>query len=223
MSSKNTTVIDLVTDNEKLGKENYEVKRDHTTHLVILLILSWCGIGFLIWLSFFHFPKEEFVWTSNAGAVCRVTPISEPHISQQLVAQFALEAAVSAYTYDYVNYRKTVTEMADRYFTTDFRNSYIPTFADSAALRAVLENYYIVSAVNPPNKPPQIKSVGRKGGTGPYFWDVQVPIKVSYSSGRRTNDENILATVRVIRVDPSRPNPTGIAVDSLQTSQLLNY
>lgn len=222
MSAKKS-IVDLVLENESLEKENYETKRDYAGRMLALLIISWIGIAFLIWLTFFHFPKKEFAWTSNAGAVCDVTPIRDPHINQQIAAQFALEAAVSTYTYDYVNYRRSVTEMADRYFTTDFRNSYLSIFGDSAALRSVLENYYIVSAVNPPNKPPQIKSVGRKGGTGAYFWDVQVPLKVSYSAGRRTNDENILATVRVIRVDPSRVNPTGIAVDSLQASQMLNY
>lgn len=216
------TTVDLVVKNQELEEENYEIKRDNSIRLMGLLGLSWIGIAFLGWLAFFHFPKKEFVWTSNAGAVCNVTPISEPHINQQIVANFALEAAVSAYTYNYVNYRRAVTETADRYFTTDFRNSYIPAFADSAALKSVLENYFIVSAVNPPNRPPQIKSVGRKGGTGAYYWDIQVPLKVSYSSGRRTSDENILATVRVIRVDPSRPNPTGIAVDSLQAAQMLN-
>lgn len=216
------TMVDLVMKNQELEKENYEVKRDNAGRLLGLLAISWIGIVFLIWLAFFHFPKKEFVWTSNAGAVCNAIPISEPHINQQIAANFALDAAVSSYTYNYVNYRRAVTDTADRYFTPDFRNSYLPAFGDSAALKVVLENYFIVSAVNPPSKPPQIKSVGRKGGTGAYYWDVQVPLKVSYSSGRRTNDENILATVRVIRVDPSRPNPTGIAVDSLQAAQMLN-
>ena len=219
---KALTTVDLVAENIEMEKENYVIKRDNTIRLMALLGLSWLGIAFLIWLAFFHFPKKEFVWTSNAGAVCNVIPISEPHIDQQIVVNFALDAAVSTYTYNYVNYRRAVTEVADRYFTTDFRNSYLPAFGDSAALKSVLENYFIVSAVNPPNKPPQVKSVGRKAGTGAYYWNVLVPLKVSYSSGRRTNDENIVATVRVIRVDPSRPNPTGIAVDSLQATQMLN-
>lgn len=216
------TTVDLVAENQVLEQENYEIKRDNTVRLMALLGLSWIGIAFLIWLAFFHFPKKEFVWTSNAGAVCNVTPISEPHINPQIVVNFALEAAVSTYTYNYVNYRRAVNETADRYFTSDFRDSYFPAFSDSGALKSVLENYFIVSAVNPPNKPPQIKSVGRKSGTGAYYWDVQVPLRVSYSSGRRSSDESILATVRVIRVDPSRPNPTGIAVDSLQAAQMLN-
>lgn len=220
---KPLSVVDLISENQQLVEDNYKGKRDQATKLLALLIISWIGIVFLVWLAFFHFPKKEFVWTSDAGAVCAAIPVSEPNVNQQLVAQFALEAAVSAYTYDYVNYRRSVTEMADKYFTADFRNSYFSAFADSTALKSVLDNYYIVSAVSPPNKPPQIKDIGRKGATGAYFWDVQVPLKVSYSSGRRTSDENILATIRVIRVAPTKTNPTGIAVDSMQTAQMVNY
>lgn len=220
MSKGSETMVDLVMQNQDLERENYEIKRDQSMRLMGLLVMSWLGIGFLVWLAFFHFPKKEFAWTSNAGAVCNVTPIGEPHINPQIAVNFALEAAVSAYSYNYVDWKRQITDTASRYFTPDFRNSYMMTFPDSPALKAVIANYFIVSAVNPPNKPPQIKAIGRKGGA--YYWDVQVPLKVSYTSGRKNIDEPVLALIRVIRVDPSRPNPTGIAVDSLQGSQMLN-
>lgn len=216
------TTVDLVVENQRLEQENHETKRDVAVKFFVAFLISALVNCFLIWLAFFYYPEKEFVWTSNAGAVCNVTPISEPHISQQIVTQFALEAAVSIYTYDYVNYRRSITNTADKYFTNDFRKRFFPAFADSAALKSVLDNYFIVSAVSPPNKPPQVVSVGKKGGSGAYYWNVQVPLTVSYSSGRKTSDENILATVQVVRVDPSRSNPTGIAVDSLQTEQMLN-
>lgn len=214
------TSVDLVMENRELEKEVYESKRDNTSRLVGIIIVSWIAIAFLVWLAFFYYPKKEFVWTSNAAAVCAVTPIGEPHIHPQVAVNFASEAAIGIYSYDYINYRRSITQTAEKYFTPEFRDQFMPVFADSANLKAVLENYYIVSAINPANKPPQIEKVGTKGGA--YFWDVQVPLKVYYASGRKVNEENVLATVRVIRTDPSRINPTGIAVDNIVTRQMLN-
>lgn len=220
MSKPGSTTVDLVTENQQLEEENYAIRRDGTGRLITILIVSVLANAFLIWLAFFHFPKKEFVWTSNAGAVCSVTPISEPHLHPQIIANFAQEAAIGIYSYDYVNYRRSITQTAERYFTPSFRDSFMPMFSDSANLKMVLDNYYIVSAINPANKPVQIARAGRKKGA--YFWEIQVPIKVYYASGRKVKDENVLATVTVIRTDPSRVNPTGIAVDYIDTRQMLN-
>lgn len=220
--SEKETVVDLLADKNQLTEENYTLKRNHAGVLLTIIAVSWLGIAFLLWLAFIHFPQKQVAWTSNAGAVCNLTPIKEPHIHHQVAIDFAVEAAVMTQTYDYVNWRRQLTDTSNRYYTPDFRNSFMLAFPESRTLATVLNNLFIVSSTSIPNKPAQLAAVGRKGATGAYYWDIQVPLTVSYVSGRKINPEVVRADVRVIRVEPSRLNPRGIAVDNIQTRQLLN-
>lgn len=209
-----TAVVDLVVENNELKDQNYQEKRDNTLRLVVIMVVEAIAIFFLIWLAFFHFPKTKFAWTSNAGAVCSVTPIDQPHIHHAVAADFAKEAVVSVYSYDYVNYRRHITDTANKYFTQEFRDAFMPMFAESKNLKSVVENTNIVSANT--DGPVQLAKVGGPKGK-PYSWVFQVPLQVFYTVGRKpSRPENLLATVTVVRVDPPTiPNPTGIAVSNI--------
>lgn len=214
-----STVIDLVRENNELREENYQEKRDNSLRQLTFLVISLLVNGFLIWLAFFHFPKTKYVWTSNAAAVCAVTPISEPHLMPGVVADFAAQAAVSIYTYDYINYRRVVTAVSEKYFTPEFRDLYMPMFSESKLLQSVIDNTNIVSAQTA--GPAQIAEKGRLHN-GAFYWKVQVPLYVYYTVGKKPpRVDKILATVTVSRVDPSRMNPSGIAVSNVATAPLL--
>lgn len=219
--SKKTPVLqsDLVIRNNELEQEVYTEKGAKTKILVTVLMFCVVAIAFLIWLAFFHFPQNRFVATSNAAAVCNIAPLSEPFIHHQVVADFAVDAAVGIYTYDHVNYMRQLRQTTDKYLTSDYRDQFMVAFGDSPNLRAVKENYYIVSATTA-GRPPVIVKRGLVKGV--YTWSVDVPLYVYYTSGRKSDQDKILATVNVIRVEPSPLNPKGIAVSSINTSHLLN-
>jgi len=213
--------VELVVENRKLREENADIRRDNTTRMVSFLCVSFVANVFFVWLAFFHFPQVQYAWTSNAGVVCKVSPITEPHLNQQVVANFALQAAVSIYSYDYVNYRRQITTVSEMYFTPEFRDKFIPMFGDSQNLKDVIDHSWTVSAFQNDRKPPQLSKTGNRHSDGAYFWEVQVPLNVYYSVGRQTKADKVLATVTVIRTDPSRMNPSGIAVDNIVTAQLV--
>lgn len=213
MNSKAHAVVDLVQENNKLREDNYKDKRDKAGMYLMISIVEFLMIVFLIWLVFFYFPKTKFAWTSNAGAVCAMTPIDQPNIHQAIAADFAKDAVLSLYTYDYINYRTQITDATNRWFTDDFRNAFMPMFADSKTLKAAIENTNIVSSQG--DGPVQLVRV--KGGKGEAFsWEFQVPFQVFYTVGKKPpRAENMVATVTVTRVTPSPHNPSGIAVSNV--------
>lgn len=212
------TAIDLITQNQNLENQLYTQGRKTTKLWLILLSISIIANIFLIWLSFFYFPRSEFIPTSNAAAICNIAPVNEPFIHHQVVANFAAEAIIGIYTYDHVNYRRELTEVTNKYFNQKYRDEFMTAFGNSKNLRDVIENYFIVSS-STAGKPPVIIKNGMKNGA--YFWRVQVPINVYYTVGKKTIEEKILATVDVVRTEPTRINPNGIAVDTINTRPLM--
>lgn len=210
---------DLVIQNNLLLQGGYQTERKSSFVLLMVIFGQALCIAFLIWLAFFHFPTTEFAPTSNAAAVCNIAPVKEPFIHQQTVADFAVDAAIGIYTYDHVNYLKQVKAISDKYFTPEYRDQYMVAFGDSLNLQTVKENFYIVSATKGGQPPIIIKSGPVKGV---YTWKIQVPLVVSYVSGRKSDTDQIIATVDVSRVTPNPLNPRGIAVSSIQTAHRRN-
>lgn len=212
-------VSHVVRENNELRKENYSITKQSSGRLLIIAACSFALNGFLIWLAFFHFPQTEYIPTSNAAAICKVIPVSEPSLTHAEVSNFAVDAAVSMYSFDHVNYKKQANDTADKYFTPDYRNEYMIAFGDSRLLQAVVENFYVVSATTA-GRPAQIVKTGQRGGH--YFWIVQVPLNVHYTSGRKRQEERLLAEVEVIRTPATRLNPKGIGINGANIKPLMN-
>lgn len=210
--------VDLVAQNRALEEMLYVQGRKGTVVMLTVLSISLVLNGFLVWLGFFHFPQNTFIATSNAAAVCNIAAIDKPFIHQQIVANFATDAVISIYTYDHVNFKRQLVDASDKYFEPKYRDEFMTAFGESKNLRDVVNNFYTVSATTA-GKPPIILRSGTKHGA--FFWRVQVPINVYYTVGKKTLEEKVLATVDVIRTEPSRINPNGIAVDVINTKPLI--
>lgn len=179
---------------------------------------------FLVWLAFFHYPQDAFVPTTNAAAVCRVPAINEHNVDYSTVIEYAVDAAVAVNTYDHRNYQRQIETVAQKYFTTEFRNAYISAFGKSRTLESVKENYFIVSATSAgTGRMPVLSRVSDPRSAGPAWWIVDVPLIVSYSAGAKApQPEKLLLKVKVSRVPPTRANTRGIAITAIDSSYLLN-
>lgn len=212
------TPVELVIKNEDLTKENYELKKKFSTRIIWIFAASLAGNVFLFYLAFFYFPKKEYVATTNTAAICSIPPVSKPAIHHRTVADFALDSVIGIYSFDHVNYKRQISSAVNEYFTPTYRDQFMVAFGDSPNLQTVIDNFYVVTATAA-GRPPQIIKTGQKGGV--YFWNVQVPVNVYYTSGRKIQEEKLLAEVTVVRTEPSRLNPRGIAVSGINTRQLL--
>lgn len=214
-------VVNLVREREERELENHQERRSKFMMVTTFLTISVIANAILGWLAFGYFPQVQFAWTSNVGVVCKMPPLKEPLIAPQEAVDMAKNAALGIYSYDYVNFRTTINMVGDKLFTPDFKDKFIVKFGDSANLKSVRENYYVVTAITNDRKPPQLQ---RKGIdlSGRYFWEVAVPMNVYYAASRKILSEKVLARVTVVRATPSSRNPSGIAVDNITTEQFID-
>ncbi len=182
-----------------------------------VLVLSLVGNLMLIYTAFYVFPIKQFLWTSDAAAVCEATPLSEPNISQASLRDLAGTVAVGLNTYDYANWRRLIDSVIDRYFTPRGRSQYRAALSASGIISSVVNNYQTVSAVV--SNSINIKQEGLDAGR--YRWVVEVPVRIFYSTNAESKIENRLLTVTLVRVDPSPLNLRGVAVDGVVSSQLM--
>lgn len=178
------------------------------------LVLSLL-VNFALIVGFNSYPKTQFLWTQDAKAVCEATPLSEPNISQALLADFAARAAVSVHTYDYINWRDNLSYAVQNYFTPVGGRYFIDAFARSNILRQVQRNFYVVSAVT--DGAPVIESTGIDHGR--MFWKIEVPITITYRFGGEYKAERRIIQLTVLRVDPTPANPNGVAIDGFVSVQ----
>ncbi|MCX8500782.1 MAG: DotI/IcmL/TraM family protein, partial [Alphaproteobacteria bacterium] len=82
--------------------------------LIVMLVISLL-INLALIVGFNSYPKTKWIWTQDAKAVCEAIPLTEPNISQALLADFAARAAISVHTYDYINWRENLSYAVQNY------------------------------------------------------------------------------------------------------------
>lgn len=182
--------------------------------LAVGLVISLL-VNFALIVGFNSYPKTQFLWTKDAKAVCEAVPLTEPNISQALLADFAARAAISVHTYDYINWRENLSYAMQTYFTPQGGRYFLDAFARSNILRQVQRQYYVVSAVS--DGAPVIESTGIDHGR--LFWKVQVPITITYRFGSDYKAERRIIELTILRIDPTPANPNGVAIDGFVSVQ----
>ncbi|WJS87255.1 DotI/IcmL family type IV secretion protein [Paracoccus sp. TOH] len=185
--------------------------------MAVALVVSLL-VNLALIIAFNSYPKTQWVWTQDAKAVCEAIPLTEPNISQALLADFAARAAISVHTYDYINWRENLSYAVQNYFTPVGGRYFIDSFARSNILRQVQRNFYVVSAVT--DGAPLIESTGIDHGR--MFWKVEVPITITYRFGADYKAERRIIQLTVLRVDPTPANPNGVAIDGFVSVQNTN-
>ncbi|WP_066922508.1 DotI/IcmL family type IV secretion protein [Methylobacterium sp. CCH5-D2] len=187
--------------------------------LALFLCLSLVVNLLLFYNAFYRFPIKQFIWTSDAQAVCEAIPLSEPNISQARLKEFAVSAAVELNSYDYANWRALINNALSQAFTPKGRDRYRAALQESGIIQKVVLGYQTVSAVT--TDPANIAEEGKAGGR--YYWRVEVPLQIFYRTNVETKVERRVLEMTIVRIDPSPINPNGIAIDSvISTQQLTN-
>ncbi|WP_186002503.1 DotI/IcmL family type IV secretion protein [Mycobacterium sp. KBS0706] len=188
-------------------------------------LLSWLLGGFValslllnlvLGYALLHvYPIKEFLWTSDARAVCAAIPLSEPNISAARVKDFAAGTAVTLWSFDYQNWKRTIDTVLSANFTREGRAAYMNELQSLGIMKRVVDDKYVVTAIS--DGEPIIIEEGRSAGR--YFWKIQVPIRVFYRTNVDVRPENRVFEFTLRRVDPSPANTNGIAVDAVASKQ----
>lgn len=183
--------------------------RDGQRRLVLALLLSilvnLIMVVFTVYLLT-HPPAPKYFATSINGRITPLYPLNEPNQSDSAVLQWANQAAIAAFTYNFVNYRDEL-QASSGFFTAEGWNQFLTALQQSNNLDAVKAKKLIVSAVA--TRAPIILQKGILNGT--YSWRVQMPILVTYQSASEFSQQNNVVTMLITRISTLN-SPRGIGI-----------
>jgi intracellular multiplication protein IcmL len=200
----------------RLQRENDEWKKRNLrvwSAVGVISIAFVMGVGATFW----WFPKYRYIPTLDNKAICEVGTHRDNIVTPATLEDFAKDAAINAYSYDYVNYRRTINDVTGRYFTERGRKAFMRSLDDSGNLERVVKGRLIMKAFT--TVAPQLESEGKEGDRR--FWIIHVPMAIEFYVGGSiapTNSQDFLAEVKVKQDQASALNPKGINVDSIVLS-----
>ncbi|CDZ76918.1 Macrophage killing protein with similarity to conjugation protein [Legionella massiliensis] len=173
--------------------------------LLLSIIINFVLASLLVYLLT-HPPEPRYFATSIAGRITPLFPLNEPNQSDSAVLQWSNQAAIAAFTYNFVNYRDEL-QSSSGFFTADGWTQFLNALQQSNNLDAVKAKKLIVSAVA--TRAPIILQKGLLNGV--YSWRVQMPILVTYQSASEFSQQNNVVTMLITRV-PTLNSPRGIGI-----------
>ncbi len=183
--------------------------RDGQRKMILVLLVSMLANVVLASMLIYiitHPPAPKYFATSINGRIIPLFPLNEPNQSDSAVLQWANQAAIAAFTYNFVNYR-TELQASSGFFTSDGWSQFLTALEQSNNLDAVKAKKLIVSAVA--TRAPIILQKGILNGS--YAWRVQMPILVTYQSASEFSQQNNVVTMLITRV-PTLNSPRGIGI-----------
>ncbi|WP_419420335.1 type IVB secretion system apparatus protein IcmL/DotI [Legionella sp. D16C41] len=183
--------------------------RDGQRKMVLGLLISLFTnlfLGGMVAYLLTHPPAPKYFATSINGRITPLFPLNEPNQSDSAVLQWANQAAIAAFTYNFVNYRDEL-QAASGFFTADGWQQFLVALQQSNNLDAVKAKKLIVSAVA--TRAPIILQKGLLNGR--YSWRVQMPLLVTYQSASEFSQQNNVVTMLITRVSTLN-SPRGIGI-----------
>jgi intracellular multiplication protein IcmL len=183
--------------------------RDNFRRLVVITLLLIClclGLSGLVYHFSTSCPRPTYFATTASGDLIKMIPLNEPNLSQGHLLEWASNAAMEAFNYNFVNYRDALQKMRGSFTSTGYDN-YIKALHASDNMNSVINKKLVVSAV--PTSPPVVLQEGLAGKV--YAWRVQIPLLISYQSANTSLTQNIVLTMLITRLD-TLTTPQGIGI-----------
>lgn len=183
--------------------------RDGQRKMILVLLVSMIAnfvLALMLVYVITHPPAPQYFATSINGRITPLFPLNEPNQSDSAVLQWANQAAIAAFTYNFVNYR-TELQASSGFFTADGWDQFLTALQQSNNLDAVKAKKLIVSAVA--TRAPIILQKGLLNGK--YAWRVQMPMLVTYQSASEFSQQNNVVTMLITRVSTLN-SPRGIGI-----------
>jgi intracellular multiplication protein IcmL len=194
--------LTVVTLRNKFYKDS---QRKVMLALLVALIVNLVQASMLVYILT-HPPAPKYFATSINGRITPLFPLNEPNQSDSAVLQWANQAAIAAFTYNFVNYRDEL-QASSGFFTAEGWDQFLNALQQSNNLDAVKAKKLIVSAVA--TRAPIILQKGVLNGS--YSWRVQMPILVTYQSASEFTQQNNVVTMLITRVSTLN-SPRGIGI-----------
>lgn len=175
--------------------------------------LSLLVIGFLTWMLIYmlsHPVRPLYFAVDEIGRLIDVVPVSKPNMTTQEASNFALDAIISAFSMDYVNYRSQL-QGAQKYFTTYGWSKYMGALKSNNNLLALTQRRQIVN-VQIVGQP---KLITQGLLAGAYAWKFEMPMLATYWEppyDDRSKYSNALIVTIIIQRQPILQSYKGVGV-----------
>lgn len=189
-----------------------EFYRDSYRKVMIILLISVflnMALGTLLYYMISHPPAPKYFATSINGRITPIYALDEPNQSDPSVSQWAIQAAIASFTYNFVDYRKNL-QAASEFFTAEGWLNFMQALGSSNNLAAVKAKKLIASAVA--TGAPVIMQKGLLNGR--WSWRIQMPILVTYQSPSVFTQNSYTVTMLIQRVSTLN-SPQGIGISQI--------
>lgn len=149
------------------------------------------------------------------GRTIPVVPLKEPMVTAGRASAFVTEAILTAFTFDYVNFRAQLTAPSmQRLFTDNGLADFNQKLVSSGLIETVQSRRYVVSSGF--LAAPSLTNSGELNGR--FTWEYSMPVVLSFSGKDGEAKNRMIATVRLVRVPPTE-HIDGIAVESISLKE----
>lgn len=121
-------------------------------------------------------------------------PLHEQNISDHRLLNWASEAAMASYSFDYMNYRKQL-QTAGAFYTPLGWERYILGLEKSKNLETIQKKKMVGTAI--PTDKPLIKWKGQTEGI--FTWKVEIPMLVIYETHDKKIKQNVIVQMLIKR------------------------
>lgn len=204
-SGPSTGGLELVMLRNNFYRDNF--RRLMIACLILLGIIA--GLMAYIFYQERNKPSPTYFATTTDGKLIKLVPLNQPNLQTNALLQWATEAGTAAYTFNFVNYRKSLQDVR-QYFTKRGYQNFLKALTDSRNLEAVKTKKLVVSAV--PTGAPVVLKEGVTS-TGRYAWQVQFPMLLTYQSASDTIKQSIIVTMLITRI-PTLESEKGVGIAS---------
>lgn len=197
----------------KLRKNFYKDSYRLTLVILFFAMIIIAVLAGVIAYQESHRAQPTYFATTSDGKLIPMIPLDQPNVNDQTILQWVATAAISLYTYDFLNFRATF-QNNQQYFTPDGWKAFLNGLSSSRNLQTVQDKKLTVQAV--PSGAPIITREGLLNGR--YAWQIQMPILVTYISLSQEYHEQLLLTILVQRVS-TLDSKYGIGIAQLVAQQ----
>lgn len=182
-----------------------ETQRRLTLLLATIVLINFI-LAFVVWYLILN-PKEAAYYTTTVnGKFMPLVELKEPNLSDEAVLQWANQAAISAFTYDFLNYNEQLFAVSE-FFTSEGWAQFVAAIRESNSVEVVESQKLTVQAVA--MRPPIISKKGVVNGI--YTWRIEMPLLLTYRSASEVEAKRNLLTLLVTRV-PATESYKGIGI-----------
>jgi intracellular multiplication protein IcmL len=141
-------------------------------------------------------PNPLYFAAREDGGIVPLVPTEEPYLHNGQVTNFAVEAITRAFTLDFANWRRDMSETSEYFERPDGWNNFLEAMEASGVLDFIRNRRLVATAVA---NGATIVSSG-PDELGRFAWIVQVPLTVTYESSSQTTRDNLLAEIQITRL-----------------------